>query len=270
MVSTAEATLTKNKSMVLELLKSIETGEMTPLAHLNQSQFVQHNPLAEDGVEGFIKVLEQLRKAPQPARVNTVRIFEDGDYVFAHSEYNFYGEKIGFDIFRFEDGLIVEHWDNLQIRPLQLNPSERSMIDGVTEADYSDRYHDNGAIVHQFILDVMMMQAPERLNHYFNYGHYIQHNPSIGDGLSGLQEALAWMAENDLKMEFHKIHKVLCDGDFVLSICEGTYGAEGGVATTYYDLFRLENGKIAEHWDVQEPIIPQSEWRNKNGKFGFR
>ncbi len=35
----------------------------------------------------------------------------------------------------------------------------------------------------------------------------------------------------------------------------------------YYDLFRVENGKIAEHWDVIENIPPQSEWRNQNGKF---
>lgn len=46
--------------------------------------------------------------------MNTARVFEDGDYVFAHSDYNFFGPKIGFDIFRFENGKIVEHWDNLQ------------------------------------------------------------------------------------------------------------------------------------------------------------
>jgi len=38
-------------------------------------------------------------------------------YVFAHTEYNFFGPKIGFDVFRFEDGLIVEHWDTIQEIP---------------------------------------------------------------------------------------------------------------------------------------------------------
>jgi hypothetical protein len=42
-----------------------------------------------------------------------VRVFQDSDFVFAHTEYDFFGPKIGFDIFRFEEGLIVEHWDNL-------------------------------------------------------------------------------------------------------------------------------------------------------------
>jgi predicted SnoaL-like aldol condensation-catalyzing enzyme len=46
--------------------------------------------------------------------VNTVRVLQDGDFVATHTEYNFFGPKAGFDIFRFENGLIVEHWNNLQ------------------------------------------------------------------------------------------------------------------------------------------------------------
>lgn len=55
-----------------------------------------------------------------------------GDYVALHSEYNLFGNKIGFDIFRFENGKIVEHWDNLQAKA-DKNPSGRTMIDGPTE-----------------------------------------------------------------------------------------------------------------------------------------
>ena len=43
-----------------------------------------------------------------------IRVFQDRDFVFARTEYDFFGPKIGFDIFRFEEGLIVEPWDNLQ------------------------------------------------------------------------------------------------------------------------------------------------------------
>ena len=80
-----------------------------------------------DGIEGFVAVLKQLPK--DSAKVNTVRVFQDGDFVFAHTDYNFFGPKIGFDIFRFEDGKIVEHWDNLQETPAKANP-ERAHYDG--------------------------------------------------------------------------------------------------------------------------------------------
>ena len=45
------------------------------------------------------------------ARTNTIRVFEDGNYVFSHTDYDFFGPKVGIDIFRFENGLIVEHWE---------------------------------------------------------------------------------------------------------------------------------------------------------------
>lgn len=46
-----------------------------------------------------------------------VRGFEDGDYVFAQMEYDFSSPKICFEVFRFENGQAVEHWDNIQPRP---------------------------------------------------------------------------------------------------------------------------------------------------------
>jgi predicted SnoaL-like aldol condensation-catalyzing enzyme len=51
-------------------------------------------------------------------KANTVRAFEDGELVFTHTEFNFSGNsRIAFDIFRFEDGQIAEHWDTLETIP---------------------------------------------------------------------------------------------------------------------------------------------------------
>ncbi|WP_290140779.1 nuclear transport factor 2 family protein [uncultured Dubosiella sp.] len=74
--------------------------------------------------------------------------------------------------------------------------------------------------------------------------------------------ALASMAEQGVKMVYTTVHQVLAQGDFVLAMSEGTFGGE---PTAYYDLFRVENGKIAEHWDVMASIPSQSA--NSNGKF---
>ena len=65
-------------------------------------------------------------------------------------------------------------------------------------------------------------------------------------------------------MIYDETHMVLAQGNYVLAVSEGTYG---GAPTSYYDLWRVENGKIAEHWGVMETIADPSTWQNDNGKF---
>lgn len=83
--------------------------------------------------------------------------------------------------------------------------------------------------------------------------------------MSGLGQALEEMAKHGITMVYEKNHAVLAEGNFVLTISEGLFA---GKPTSFYDLFRVENGKIAEHWDVIETIIPKDQWKHNNGKFG--
>ena len=264
-VFTKQANTPMNKKeQVVALLKSIETGDSAPVAVINPAKYIQHNLGIKDGLAGFGEALAALPAGS--ARVNTVRAFQDGDYVFAHTDYNFFGPKIGFDVFRFEDGKIVEHWDNLQEKPATPNPSGHTMIDGATELKDLDKTEANKALVAQFVSDVLMGKAPEKLTSYFDGDKYIQHNPAIADGLSGLGAALEAMAKQGVAMVYSRVHKVLGEGNFVLAISEGSFA---GKAVTFYDLFRVEGGKIAEHWDVVEPVLPADQHQNQNGKFGF-
>ena len=100
--------------MVVEELKSIETGAPEPIAYINANHYTQHNLGVADGLAGFGAARSALKDFPEAAQVNTVRVFQDGDYVVAHTDYNFFGPKIGFDIFRFENGKIAEHWDTIE------------------------------------------------------------------------------------------------------------------------------------------------------------
>jgi len=250
------------KQQVSDLLKSIETGDSTPVGYINPNKYIQHNLGAKDGLQGFGELMGQL--PPNSARVSTARVFQDDDYVFAHSEYNFFGPKIGFDIFRFEDGKIVEHWDNLQEAPVGPNPSGHTMTDGPTEAIDLELTEQNKNFVRQFVEDILVHGKLDKLAGYYDGDNYTQHNPQIADGLSGLGQALQTMAEQGISMKYDKIHKVLGEGNFVLVVSEGNFA---GQPTSFYDLFRVENGKIAEHWDTLETIPPQSAWQNQNGKF---
>jgi predicted SnoaL-like aldol condensation-catalyzing enzyme len=57
---------------------------------------------------------------------------------------------------------------------------------------------------------------------------------------------------------------LLVEGNFGLCVSEGFLD---GVHSSFYDLFRVADGKIVEHWDTTEAVPPRSEWKNENGKF---
>lgn len=252
-----------NKQKVVELLKSIETGSHGPIEYINPDKYIQHNQAVSDGLEGFGAVLKQLPE--NSAKVNTVRVFADGEFVVTHTEYNFFGPKVGFDIFRFENGLIVEHWDNLQEIATETE-SGRSQIDGLTEIKDLDRTDENKELVANLIRDVFLGAAPEKITEYISVETYFQHNPTIADGLDSLGLALKELNEAGTPIIYNKNHIILGEGNFVLAVSEGIYMNN---SASFYDLFRIEDGLIVEHWDVIESIIPESEAQNGNGKFNF-
>jgi predicted SnoaL-like aldol condensation-catalyzing enzyme len=253
--------MTDRKQQVTELLKSIETGDSRPVAYINPDKYIQHNLAVGDGLAGVKALLQALPKGS--ARVNTVRVFQDGDFVVAHTDYNFFGPKVGFDIFRFEDGKIVEHWDNLQETAAKPSPSGHTMIDGPTMVSDLDKTAANKALM-QTYMDDLLQGRKDKFPSYFDGNNYIQHSPLVADNLTGLFAGLQALAQQGLTVKYHRVHKVLGEGNFVLVVAEGSFGDR---PSAYYDLYRIENGKIAEHWDTIEPIPPRTEWKNPNGKF---
>ncbi|WP_335871385.1 nuclear transport factor 2 family protein [Bacillus sp. 2205SS5-2] len=254
--------MTTNKEKAIEVLQSLENGNPTAIQeYINPSKYIQHNLGFPGGREVMIGALDDLKTAG--TNVDIKRVLVDGDYVAIHTDYHFFGPKAGFDIFRFENGQIVEHWDNLQEK-VEKTPSGHTMFDGTTEISGEEKTEENKVLVKQFVQDVLMGQNAEKLTSYFDGDNYIQHNPAIADGLSGLGAALEAMAKQGIQMVYNQIHMVLGQGNFVLSVSGGTFA---GVHTSFYDLFRVENGKIAEHWDVMETILPEEQRKNTNGKF---
>jgi len=81
------------------------------------------------------------------------------------------------------------------------------------------------------------------------------------DGLESLRSALAGN-DPEGSIEYHKMHHLLAEGDFVLTGCEGS---RGNTHTSFYDLFRVSKGEVVEHWDTSETIPPRSAWKNENG-----
>ncbi len=92
-----------------------------------------------------------------------------------------------------------------------------------------------------------------------------EHNPRIGDGLSTLRAALSDPESNrGVSVKYDKLHHILAEGNFMLTVSEGSVN---GIHSSFFDLFRVADGKLVEHWDTTGAIPPRTEWKNDNGKF---
>ena len=249
----------------LALIDTFATGDTDIAKELLAEDYIQHNLAYGTGRDAFISSVEYLASADEKTTVENIRAFEDGDKVFLQTVYNFAGagEQVAFDIFRFDnEGKIAEHWDNLAAKA-EPNPSGHTQIDGTIEKDLVNT-EETRKIVSAFVGDVLRGEHPEKLTSYFDGDTYIQHNTGIADGLSGLGAALEALGKQGIQMIYDQTYQLLADGNYGLAVSEGSFG---GAHTSYYDLFRVENGKIVEHWDVMETIADESTWQNPNGKF---
>ena len=192
-------------------------------------------------------------------------MIDDGDIGMVRGVFTGFGPVplVAFDVFRVDGEKIVEHWDNLApVAPP--NPSGHTQTDGARNVADVDLTDTNKALVTDFVQNVMVAGAFDRLPEFFEGDAYIQHNSNIADGVSGLGAGLQSMAEAGITMRIAKVHNIYGQGNFVLTISEGDIS---GQPTAFYDLFRVSDGKIAEHWDVIAPIIAADQAANSNGKF---
>lgn len=250
-----------NKEKVVALQRSIATRDPTPLSYIHPQRYKQHNLGVGDGLAPILELHAALPVDTTVAR--PLRAIQDGDLVAVHIEYDLWGPKVGFDIHRFEDGLIVEHWDNLEeLRP-GTNASGHTVIGGATEVRDLTKTLQNKALVQRFVDEVLIRRRQETVAAFFEADELLQHHPETEDGGWAFAH-LAGMDEGAGVRRYEECHLLLGEGNFVLSVCEGR---RQGVASAFYDLFRVENGYLAEHWDVVEEIPDRPLWKNENGKF---
>lgn len=242
----------KEKTTLLQ--RSIELGTTLELNLLHPTRYKQHNPNLADGAEAIGAIHGLLPHGEVYA--NVVRAFHDGDFAFVHVDYHLFEPTVAFDIHRYEEGVAVEHWDNLQPTPMGRNKSGRTMIDGKTQAKDHDKTQANRALVSAFVREVLIGQDTASAGSYFEGDALMQHNPHLGDG------AAEFLARPSAR--YDTVHQVLGEGSFVLAVSEGR---SEGRHSAFYDLFRVEQGKIAEHWDVIEEIPAPGDQKNSNGKF---
>ena len=116
----ADAQQANTKNVVEFYEKALNQKDFDAASRYLGPRYTQHNPVAADGAEGLKAFIQFLRDKFPDSRSEIKRVFADGDHVIVHvhaiREPGTRGRAI-VDIFRLENGKIVEHWDVAQDIP---------------------------------------------------------------------------------------------------------------------------------------------------------
>ncbi|MEM8908024.1 MAG: nuclear transport factor 2 family protein [Bacteroidota bacterium] len=251
-----------NETKVRRFLAALGSGDTTVLEFVSDDDFVQHNPFIEDGKAG----LQNLINGTATGIVITIhRFFSDGNAYITHSTYggtwNGGTPQVVFDVFAFDNGIMVEHWDNLID---EVSAGAVTQTSGPTSINEPDQTNANRLMIENMSSDVLLRGLDTTYSIYFSdIANYVQHGVGANPAVSSFSEALANMTGGIRDfVEFKYVN-----GEFALVLSEATQIM--GMDTSqnaHYDLFRIEEDLIVEHWEVVQKI-PTEGLANDNGKW---
>jgi predicted SnoaL-like aldol condensation-catalyzing enzyme len=216
---------------------------------------VQHTPGVAPGRAGLGELFESLVGHHTRRMIRPMRGFEDASKVFLHT-YHSYGfrevERVSIDIFDTDDDhQLVEHW-HVSTPMCSQSRSGRSQIDGPTCVADLARTEANKELVSFYVKDVLVGGDRSRILDYVSPETFHQHNPDISDSVDGFLDHLDERAAAGIPTRYCAIDQLVGCGDFVATVGRTAAEHHDTIANTVADLFRLEGGRIVEHWDAIE------------------
>jgi predicted SnoaL-like aldol condensation-catalyzing enzyme len=249
-------------------------------AKFAKPDFIQHNPLMDDGVAAHRTYMDKIFGAarPTPAPPPQAHVIDlvlvDGDlFSVMHHAVNADGTgRLFVDLWRVEDGKIAEHWDVIQDMPLdsamphrngmgcgfQTYDAAKARPDSVTgpacgTPDPKVTREQSLANYKAYVDEVGKGDVVSAIETWFHPA-YKQHSPIIADGKQGaIDYLMAEWGKKDAPKPILGEQRIVAEGDFVLVHymyrLEGVPGEEAHI-----DVFRFKDGKISEHWDVKQEV----------------
>jgi len=263
LLSSAVPDLAANKRLVYDMWRTLIEARDTEAAEQYIAEgYIQHNPNADtgrDGVLAFFAGLGAPLAVQERVQARLVSIVAEGDIVVM-ARVDEYTEPrpyttTWFDSFRIEDGLIAEHWDHGRLpaggSPAAYVPTEENLDQQGALASPDAELASNKQLVHEMWRTLLDAQQVEEAPRFLAEG-YVQHNPQANTGLQGFLAFFRQFAQPQPVQPTvgNFIHMVAENDLVVLATVREYQGASEPYTTTWFDMFRVSDGKLVEHWDT--------------------
>jgi predicted SnoaL-like aldol condensation-catalyzing enzyme len=233
-----------NKQKVLSFYKQIVGQRKTELIpEFIVEDYKQHNPTVKQGRAGITEMINYLKTLPLPpegAKSPVIRAIQEGDFVVIHLDIQFMGKRMAvIDLFKLKDGMLTEHWDAIQPLPDESGKTITS-TNGTVEIDHNALAENSKHIVSLYYKAVINKTSSQQ----FIHPGYVEHDSVIAESGKTLTDHI-------IERQDVKLHRVIAEGDFVVVQSQFNRSGKGFVL---YEIFRVANHKIAEHWSVEQAI----------------
>ena len=222
------------------------------------ARYTQHSTGVRDGVAGFVHFFESFIEQHPDRDVRVVRAIEDGRHVFLQVSQELDGGAarwVTTDLFDTDDvGRIVEHWDVISAL------EDPAQLDGPREAVDLVHTERNKALVRSFLVDVHQNGRLDRIAELVDED-VRQHEPGLDDGRDAYAKRIRAARRSGERYDF--VFKVVGEGSLVVSYAK--VDAPSGDRAVF-EIWRVQDGRIAERWVNAERIGPREQWVN-SGKF---
>jgi predicted SnoaL-like aldol condensation-catalyzing enzyme len=282
LLASADPVLATNKRLVFDLWRSVvNAGHVEVADQLLAEDYIQHSPVLPTGRAAFKKIFSVVPRrdkipdlmAPAPiafvAEGNLVVMTfveqlqaPDGSGTYTTTHFN---------MFRVANGRLTEHWHSIQSAPgpelpspAKGGPQRVSGTSGIAQFVLLEAHRSQLANNKRLVFDMwrhIIDAGREEVADRYLHADYIQHNPNIATGRDAFKAYVS--KRDDLPIETsirRPLVAMIAEGDLVVQaiMLEHPHPSREGetYTTTWFDMFRVADGRLAEHWDGSTKAAP--------------
>ncbi|MFI2207640.1 ester cyclase [Streptomyces sp. NPDC020192] len=249
----------ENKEMVVHFYDQLFShGNLEVIDKFVGPTYTNHNPQGVDGPEGLKRFITYFKGANPELHHTRYRILADGDLVLLHTRSVAAPgatPHVVVDVFRVEEGRIVEHWDVIQPVPdttvgghdlfSTLSAPAENGPDPLVSTSESKR------IVTRLFHEIAVDRDPSAFERYAVDPFY-EHNPQHADGVAAAKELFTGLFATHPEVTLD-VKRVIAEGDYV-AVHHHLKLNPDDPGFSCIEFFRVRDGRIVEHWDAVQPV----------------